>query len=162
MSLPADLSEPENYVAKLIAALNHEEPMTRVRAAWIPGQRHETQCLPLSGLPNGAGIPTCWRPLRKRSARFPMRRLPQRSFVWPATHTSKPGWRRFRPSAISTRQRSGRRSRARLKTRMSWSGARPSAHSSASSTGQDEPHNRSRDRDSETEPHLCRGRERDQ
>lgn len=46
MSLPADLSEPEIYVEKLIAALNHEEPMTRVRAAWILGQRHEMSALP--------------------------------------------------------------------------------------------------------------------
>ncbi len=35
-----------DYTGKLIAALQHKEPMTPVRAAWILGQRREQEAVP--------------------------------------------------------------------------------------------------------------------
>jgi HEAT repeat protein len=49
-----------DFVDKLIAALRHPEPTTPLRAAWIPGQRHERKAVPalmqIAGEPNDAFI----------------------------------------------------------------------------------------------------------
>lgn len=42
----AQLSDEQSYVEKLIAALNHPEPRTPVRAAWILGQLRATVAVP--------------------------------------------------------------------------------------------------------------------
>ncbi|RME27479.1 MAG: HEAT repeat domain-containing protein [Candidatus Zixiibacteriota bacterium] len=39
------LSDGQDYVEKLIAALNHPEPETPIRAAWILGQLHDERAI---------------------------------------------------------------------------------------------------------------------
>lgn len=46
MSERASEDSGAGYVAKLIAALHHEEPQTPVRAAWILGERGEVSAVP--------------------------------------------------------------------------------------------------------------------
>lgn len=40
------LTQEQDYVQKLIAALNHPEPETPIRVAWILGVRGETRAIP--------------------------------------------------------------------------------------------------------------------
>ena len=56
------LTLEQDYAQKLIAALEHPEPTTPVRVAWILGVRKETRAIP--PIASGDGLATGGHPIR--------------------------------------------------------------------------------------------------